>query len=233
VRKRIRDARFLSLLWKFIKAGHIDKGMFLAASEGVPQGGVISPLLSNIMLNEFDRWLETKYLSKKTRSDRWSWNFSIKNQRPIAIRENRQWKPAVAYCRYADDFVLVVKGNKAHAEAVREECRLFLERNLKLTLNMDKTHITHVDDGFTFLGHRIIRKGGSRGTRRPVTTIPKEKFKHFASKIVKELSGNYSENKIDFVESLLQNAKSAKNAQKAQSAQALRSRMLYKIVDEY
>lgn len=202
LRKRIRDARFLALLWKFIKAGHIDKGLFLAASEGVPQGGVISPLLSNIMLNEFDVWLEAKYLSKKARKDRWAWNFGIKNQRPIATRENRQWKPAVAYCRYADDFVLVVKGNKAHAEAVREECRLFLEGNLKLTLNMGKTHITHVDDGFTFLGHRIIRKRGPRGIRRPVTTIPKEKFKNFASKLVKELSGNYSANKIDFVESL-------------------------------
>ena len=43
VRKRVRDARFLSLLWRFIKAGHVDKGLFRAASEGVPQGGVITP----------------------------------------------------------------------------------------------------------------------------------------------------------------------------------------------
>jgi len=43
VRKRIRDARFLTLLWRFIKAGHIDKGLFRAASEGVPQGGVMTP----------------------------------------------------------------------------------------------------------------------------------------------------------------------------------------------
>jgi group II intron reverse transcriptase/maturase len=44
VRKRVRDARFLSLLWRFIKAGHVDKGLFRAASEGVPQGGVITPV---------------------------------------------------------------------------------------------------------------------------------------------------------------------------------------------
>jgi RNA-directed DNA polymerase len=43
---------------------------------------------------------------------------------PIAIREDRQWKPAVAYCRYADDFVVIVKGTKAQADANREECRL-------------------------------------------------------------------------------------------------------------
>lgn len=126
VRKRIRDQRFLSLLWRFIKAGHIDKGLFCAANRGVPQGGVISSLLSNIMLNEFDQWLEGKYLNGKVRKDRWAWNFGIAQGRPIAVREKRRWKPAVTYCRYADDFVIIVKGNKAHAEAIREECRDFL-----------------------------------------------------------------------------------------------------------
>ncbi|NKB66203.1 MAG: group II intron reverse transcriptase/maturase [Candidatus Latescibacteria bacterium] len=202
VRKRIRDPCFLSLLWRFLKAGHIDKGLFHAASSGVPQGGVLSPILSNIMLNEFDQWLEAKYLSKKARKDRWAWNFGIQQRRPIARRENRRWKPAVAYCRFADDFVLIVKGNKAQAEAVRDECRSFLEDTLKLTLNMEKTHITHVNDGFIFLGHRIIRKRGPRGTMRPVTTIPKDKFRNVAQRLVKELSGQYSRNTIDLVELL-------------------------------
>ena len=76
----------------------------------------------------------------------------------------------------------------------------FLEDTLRLTLNMDKTHITHVNDGFTFLGHRIIRKRGPSGTMRPVTTIPRDKFRSFAHKLVNELSGNYSVNKIDMVE---------------------------------
>lgn len=98
--------------------------------------------------------------------------------------------------------MVVVKGDKVHAEAIREECRGFLEGRLKLALNMDKTHVTHVNDGFTFLGHRIIRKRGPQGTMRPVTTIPKDKFRNFAHKLVKELSGNYSVNKIDMVESL-------------------------------
>lgn len=202
VRKRICDRRFLDLLWRFIKAGHIDRGLFCAASEGVPQGGVISPLLSNIVLNEFDQWLEARYLNKKARKDRWAWNFGIQQRRPIAVRENRRWKPAVAYCRYADDFVVIVKGTKAQAKAVREECRTFLEEELKLTLNMAKTHVTHVNEGFVFLGHRIIRKRGPRGTMRPVTTIPRDKLKSFAVKLAKELSGNYSENKIDLVERL-------------------------------
>lgn len=121
VRRRISDARFMTLLWKTIKAGHIDVGLFRAASEGVPQGGVISPLLSNIMLNEFDQYLHERYLSGKARKDRWYWNNSIQRGRSTAVRENWQWKPGVAYCRYADDFVLIVKGTKAQAEAIREE----------------------------------------------------------------------------------------------------------------
>ncbi|MDP5211316.1 group II intron reverse transcriptase/maturase, partial [Microbulbifer sp. 2205BS26-8] len=175
VRRRISDKRFLNLLWRFIKAGHIDAGLFRAASEGVPQGGVISPLLSNIMLHEFDQYLDRRYLSKKSRKDRWYWNNSIQKGRSTAVRENWQWKPAVAYCRYADDFVIIVKGTKAQAEAIREECRQMLQGTLKLTLNMEKTKLTHVNDGFVFLGHRIIRKRSRYGDMRVVTTIPEEK----------------------------------------------------------
>ena len=202
VRRRISDQRFLALVWKFIKAGWVDRGLFCAASQGVPQGGVISPLLSNIMLHEFDMWMEKNYLNKKARKDRWAWNFGILKKRPITIRENRQWKPAVSYCRYADDFVVVVKGTVAQAKEIREACRLFLEETLQLKLNMEKTHITHINDGVVFLGHRIIRKRGPRGTMRPVTTIPWAKYRNFTRKLVEELSGNYSESKVEMIERL-------------------------------
>ena len=202
VRRRIMDKRFVALLWRILKSGHIDNGLFMASTEGVPQGGILSPLLSNIMLHEFDIWMEENYLSKKVRKDRWAWNFGIQQKRPITIRENRQWKPGVSYCRYADDFVVIVKGTKAHAETIREQCRTFLEEELKLTLNMEKTHITHVNDGFVFLGHRIIRKRGKTGRMSVVTTIPKEKAKAFAHKLSQALSGNHDINKIDMVDRL-------------------------------
>lgn len=191
VRRRIRDRRFESLLWHMLKAGHVDRGLFCAASEGVPQGGVLSPLLSNIMLHEFDRWLEAKYLNERTRDARRKWNYGVLRRAPIAVRENRQWKPMLSYCRYADDFVVIVKGTKAQAEAIREECRLFLEQGVKLTLNVDKTHITHVNDGFMFLGHRIIRRRGSRGKMVTVTTIPEEKAQAFTRRITDALSRDY------------------------------------------
>lgn len=204
VRKRISCQRFNNLLWQFIKAGHVEKNLFCATSQGVPQGGVLSPLLSNIMLNEFDQYLNTCYLSKKARKDRWYWNHSIKVGRKPALTENRKWKPAVSYCRYADDFVVIVKGTKQEAKEIRDQCRDFLEEILKLNLNMEKTHITHVNDGFIFLGHRIIRKRGPKGNMRVVSGIPKEKAKAFAHSLSKELSNDYSCSKIDKVEKLNQ-----------------------------
>lgn len=202
IRKRICDKRFLTLLWDTMKAGHIDKGLFCAASEGVPQGGVISPLLSNIMLNEFDQYLEKKYLGNKARKDRWYQNHSIKIGRSSVEKNGWKWKPAVAYCRYADDFVVIIKGSKIQAELIREECKEVLEGKLKLTLNMEKTKITHANDGFVFLGHRLIRKRNKKGVMRITSTIPRKKSKDFAHNIAKTLSSGYGDNKIGVVKSL-------------------------------
>ena len=185
VRRRVRDRRILNLLWKFIKTGHIDKGLFRAASEGVPQGGVISPLLSNIMLHEFDKWLEENYLNPVTKRAVRSWNKSVRLQKPIAIREKREQKSYYSYSRYADDFVIVVNGTRKQAENFREICREYLEGKLRLKLNMEKTLITHVNDGFDFLGHRIVRKRGGRGNMRPVTLIPQRKYRSLVEGLLK------------------------------------------------
>lgn len=159
------------------------------------------------MLNGFDQYLHKCYLSGKARKDRWYWNHSIQRGRSTAVRENWQWKLAVAYCRYADDFVLIVKGTKVQAEAIREECRGVLEGSLKLRLNMDKIKITHVNDGFIFLGHRIIRKRSRYGAMWVVTTIPQEKARNFTASLMALLSVNYSESKIAMVEILNQKLK--------------------------
>lgn len=68
-----------------------------------------------------------------------------------------------------------------------------LEDSLKLWLNMDKTRITHVNNGFIFLGHRIIRKRSRYGDMRVVLTLPKEKARNFAASLTALLSGNYGE----------------------------------------
>ena len=98
VRRRINCRRFLNLLWRYMKAGHKEKNLFCATHQGVPQGGVISSLLSNIMLNEFDLYLNQSYMSKKALKDRWYCNNSIKRRRKPLYGVTRIWMPALAYC---------------------------------------------------------------------------------------------------------------------------------------
>ncbi len=98
--------------------------------------------------------------------------------------------------------MLIIKGSKAQAEAIRKECRGVLEESLKLKLNMDNTRITHVNNGFIFLGHRIMRKRSRYGDIRVVSTIPHDKARNFATSLTPLLSGNYSESKIYMAEVL-------------------------------
>lgn len=117
------------------------------------------------------------------------------------MRESRHWKSAIFYCRYADDFVIVVKGARAHAEVIREACKEFLEGELKLTLNMEKTHNTC---------ERRLRLPWSPCYPQGWTTWPHaacddnswEKYRGFEGRLVKPLSGNYSMNRMDLVENL-------------------------------
>jgi RNA-directed DNA polymerase len=73
--------------------------------------------------------------------------------------------------RYADDFVVLVHGARSDAEALKAEVGLLVAGRLKMTLSEEKTHITHIDDGFVFLGFHIQRKTRGDG-RRVVLTIP-------------------------------------------------------------
>jgi RNA-directed DNA polymerase len=72
-------------------------------------------------------------------------------------------------------------------------------RQAEVDVEYEKTRVTHVNDGFVFLGHRIIRKRGSSGRMAVVTTIPKEKTKAFAHRLSKALSGDHDLAKVDMV----------------------------------
>jgi len=63
LRKRIKDEKFINLIWKFLKAGYLEEWKFYNTFSGTPQGGIISPILSNIYLNELDVYMK-KYAEK-------------------------------------------------------------------------------------------------------------------------------------------------------------------------
>jgi len=141
LKRRIADKDILDLIWKFLKAGVMEKGLFAETEQGVPQGGVISPLLANIYLNEFDKWAAA----------RWELNQYERSKRRKAGRGNYKM------VRYADDFVVVSNDTIAEVEQTKREIKDFLETELHLELADEKTLITHVNDGFDFLGFHIQR----------------------------------------------------------------------------
>ena len=144
LRRRIGDDRLLDLIWKFLRAGVMERKLFKDTKLGTPQGGIISPLLANVYLHELDTYMECYTglsLNEKT-------------------RRRRKRLPNYVYIRYADDFVVLCNGTRVHALAMREELQSFLHTSLCLTLSMEKTKVTHLNDGINFLGFTLRRCRG-------------------------------------------------------------------------
>lgn len=170
LRRRIGDKDVLDLIWKFLKAGVMEQGLFAETDEGVPQGGVISPLLANVYLNEFDRWAE----------ERWALSQYERSKRRKAGGGNYRM------VRYADDFVVVSNDTIEGVRQAREAIRDFLKTELHLDLSEEKTLITHVNDGFTFLGFHIQRRQPEG--RWVVHLRPSEKAKEKVKRKIKDLT---------------------------------------------
>ena len=123
----------------------MENGVVHITNEGTPQGGIISPLLANIYLNEFDWWMDRKYLSLS--------NYLLK----------KRGKPSLIYVRYADDWVIMARGTKTEARDLKEKVISFLEDTLQLKVNKDKTKITHSRDSFNFLGYTLKSEISGKG----------------------------------------------------------------------
>ena len=158
VRERVGDRRVLGLVKAFLKAGVLSEdGVERDTITGTPQGGILSPLLANIALSALDEHFAE------------AWEAMGDSH----AREQRRRKGLANYrlVRYADDFVVLVAGDRAHAESLRTETAAVLAP-IGLRLSERKTTIAHIDEGFVFLGFRI-RRHKKRGTvKHHVYTYP-------------------------------------------------------------
>lgn len=158
MRKRIGDKRVVNLIKAFLKAGVLSEdGVMRDTVTGTPQGGILSPLLSNIALSVLDDHFAGLWRDGGTYVDR--------------ARRRRHGLANYRIIRYGDDFVVMVSGDRDHAESMKTEVAAVLAP-MGLVLSEHKTSVCHIDEGSDFLGFRIQRKT-SRGTsRRYVYTYP-------------------------------------------------------------
>ena len=179
--EKIHDNRFLRLIRNMLEAGYLEDWEYHATLSGSPQGGVVSPILSNIYLSKLDNYVETVLIPQHSRGNRRKHNpeYERTRNRMTAARRHGDHDTARAlrhelrqipsgdpqdpgyrrlrYSRYADDHILGFIGPKAEAEAIKDQLATFLREELALELNPDKTLITH---GRTraarYLGYEII-----------------------------------------------------------------------------
>ncbi len=144
VRRRIADKRVLWLVRSFLKAGVMtETGRQQRTIRGTPQGGIASPLLANIALSALDRQYQADW-QEMSRYD---------GRRQFLQRTGR---PTYRLCRYADDMVLLVHGTRQQAQALLDQLAGRV-KTLGLKLKAEQTRRTHIDEGFVFLGQRIVR----------------------------------------------------------------------------
>ncbi len=158
VRRRVGDKRVLGLVKGFLKAGVLSEdGVERDTITGTPQGGIISPLLANIALSVLDEHFAEAWQAWGSESARW--------------RRRRRGLPTYRIVRYADDFVVMVAGTRADTEALRAEVAAVI-LPMGLRLSEEKTVITHIEEGFDFLGWRIQRQRKQGAVKRYTYTFP-------------------------------------------------------------
>jgi group II intron reverse transcriptase/maturase len=180
LRENIHDNRFLRLIEGSLKAGYCEDWKYHPSLSGSPQGGIVSPILSNIYMDRLDKFVENTLIPEHTQSERREEHpiyGQLNNQLATARRQGNLerikalWREMkqypsqnpddpgyrrLRYVRYADDFLLGFAGPLVEAHQIKERISTFLATELKLTLSAEKTLITHAQTGRArFLGYEI------------------------------------------------------------------------------
>jgi group II intron reverse transcriptase/maturase len=178
--EKIHDGRFLRLVSNMLSAGYLEDWRWHATLSGAPQGGIASPVLSNIYLDRLDRFVEQTLLPAYNHGDQRRPNPAYQtveeslararrrgNREAVRLlRQNRRRLPSrdpndpgyrrLRYVRYADDWLLGFAGPRHEAEQIKSKIGAFLREDLKLELSRSKTLVTHAtSQAARFLGYEI------------------------------------------------------------------------------
>lgn len=186
----IRDKNLLSIVSKMLKTEIETKGI---PTKGTPQGGILSPLLSNIVLNELDWWISNQWETFKTnheygRITQGRMDYSHKYR---ALRTNSQLKE-IWIIRYADDFKIMCKDYKS-AQKIFIATKNWLNERLGLEISSEKSKVVNLRKNYSeFLGLKI--KARIKGNKYVVKSHISDKS---VQKIKKELKRKINYIKTD------------------------------------
>lgn len=179
IEQKIKDRRFTDLIRKALKAGYMEFRIFKHSISGTPQGSIISPILSNIYLNELDKFVERLKLDLDTGSkpkinpvyNRLRYLKSKETSPEVLARIHKlilktQYYKAMdpsfkklTYVRYADDWIIGIRGSKDDCITILDKIKILLKQELNLELSDSKTLITNAKEGKArFLATDIFRK---------------------------------------------------------------------------
>jgi group II intron reverse transcriptase/maturase len=178
--QHIHDGRFLRLMRELLQAGYLEEWKYHTTLSGAPQGGVVSPILSNIYLSKLDTYVENVLIPMYTKGARRKKNREYDNLlcQAYRLRKRGQYTEAakarkaaqklpsvdlndadyrrLKYVRYADDWLLGLIGTKEEAEQIKEQVKDYLHEELQLDLSDEKTLITHArTEAARFLSYQI------------------------------------------------------------------------------
>lgn len=182
--RKIKDSKFINIIRSFLSAGYIEDFKYHNTYSGTPQGGILSPILANIYLNELDNKVkELKLRFDKAANSRNPEYRTIEGkiyrlkgklgtlpegEKDKLLCELQTLKKQIrkipctlsngkrmSYVRYADDFLIGVYGSKEDCKNIKEELAEFLSCQYRLTLSDEKTLITHGSEKVKFLGYDI------------------------------------------------------------------------------
>lgn len=182
---KIKDARFIKLIYKFLKAGYLEDWKYNNTYSGTPQGGIVSPILANIYLHELDKFaqqLKAKFdmpsvqkytpeydvlrrsveklrrrikVAKGEKRERLISEMQLTRTKMLQTPSKSQTDKKIQYVRYADDFLMGVNGSKVDCERIKSELKSFVADVLKMELSEEKTLITHSQTSARFLGYDV------------------------------------------------------------------------------
>jgi len=176
---KIKDDLFFQTMYKLLKAGYIYKGSITKQLKGVPQGSILSPILSNIYLTVLDNgmsFVKSKFdignSIKRKFNPIYLKALKVNNNKLLLkinpyIDKDELWR-RVWYVRYADDFLVGIIGSKNDVNFIKELISIIL-KDIKLELNEEKMLITHATTNKAhFLGYYI---GITSNKRKPIKKV--------------------------------------------------------------